>query len=98
VKHTKVYQWYLVVEGAGSFPFDMLRYDACFPFEQTDAVKLEDHHTERRRVVLVRRGLNDSKCNGERWASFGWTVLLASVESGEAREMADAYKTKTEIA
>lgn len=89
MKHTKVYQWFLVVEGSGSFAFDMLRYDACFPFEQVDSVKLEDHHTEKRRVVLVRRGLNDSKCSGERWASFGWPVLGAYEDSGEARDVAD---------
>lgn len=90
MKHTKVYQWFLVVEGRGSFPFDMLRYDSCFPFEQADSVKLEDHHTERRRVVLVRRGVNDSKCSGERWASFGWKVLHATTDSGEARQFADS--------
>lgn len=82
-----VYEWFLVVEGASEFPFDMLRYDACFPFEQEDSAKLQSDKYERRRVVLIRRGVNDSAGNEKRWASFGWRVLLATNSAGEATDL-----------
>lgn len=95
MKATKVYQWYLVVEGAGSFPYDMLRYDACFPAEQIDASLIDgQRYLHKRRVVLVRRGVNENTGNGERWKSFGWNVLLATVESHEARSVADIKETR----
>ena len=31
----------IVVEGTGEFPFDMLRYDACFPTTSEDAAAME---------------------------------------------------------
>ena len=83
-KASKTYQWFLVVEGRGSFPFDMLRYDAAFPYEQEDAGKLEAHHNERRRVVLCRRGVNENSGTEGRWKSFGWPMLLATADPGEA--------------
>lgn len=84
-KPTKFYEWYLVVEGSGTFPFDMLRYDSCFPWEQEDAAKLEHHHDEMRRVVLIRRGKSDSPGNFKRWLSFGWVVMVATIDSYEAQ-------------
>lgn len=86
-----IYEWYLVVEGAGSFPVDMLRYDSAHPFEQADAAKLEHHHHERRRVVVRRLGLNEGPGTAPRWQSFGWIVVLATTDSGEARRTADHF-------
>ena len=87
-KPIRVFPWFLVVEGAGSFPFDMLRYDSCFPYEQEDSRMLEDHHRERRRVVLLRRGVNDGPGETRRWASFGWRVVGTFIEPSDARRLA----------
>jgi len=86
----EVYRWYLVVEGSGSFPFDMLRYDSAHPFEQTDSARMEHHRHERRRIVVERRGVNATESSGERrWESFGWKILLATTDTHEARALAD---------
>lgn len=82
MKAIKVYEWYLVVEGSGTFPFDMLRYDSAFPVEQEDAGKLE--HEELRRIVVCRRGVNESPGEHRRWRSFGWVVVLWTQDKGEA--------------
>lgn len=62
-KVKKVYEWFLVVEGRGPFPVDMLRYDSA---------------------VLCRRGVNESEGTSAHWASFGWLVVLATTDAGEA--------------
>lgn len=65
------------VEGIGTFPFDMLRYDQCWPKrESEDSTELELHPRstrvrEARQVTLV--GI--SPPTEGRWASFGWRVL-----------------------
>jgi hypothetical protein len=44
------------VQGSGIFPFDMLRYDRCFPKTQTDTSEIEEttrRSIEIRRVTLV---------------------------------------------
>jgi hypothetical protein len=69
------------VEGCGEFPFDMLRYDSCWPYAAEDAAKLEnirrnDTNIQRRRVVL--QGL--SRPTADRWASFNWRVVSLGVE------------------
>jgi hypothetical protein len=82
-----IYEWFLVVEGSGSFPLDMLRYDACFPYEQTDSGAIE--RTGRRRVVLIRRGVNEHAGSEARWTSFGWKVVLATTSNELARLSGD---------
>lgn len=64
------------VEGRGEFPFDMLRYDQCWPKrESEDVVNMAPSHPgmrrEVRRVTLVG---THSPTEG-RWESFGWKVL-----------------------
>lgn len=64
------------VEGKGEFPFDMLRYDQCWPKRSAeDVVNMAPHHPgivrEVRRVTLV--GFNSPTV--DRWTSFGWKVL-----------------------
>lgn len=73
------------VTGHGEFPFDMLRYDRCFPAsEAQDSYKLRTPETaidygEERSVVLRRYTEGNGKNFGDnptnaRWASFGWSV------------------------
>jgi hypothetical protein len=78
------------VEGSGSFPIDMLRYDACWPQSErydTPAIQ-QDPFSEpkkRRRVVLVTD--NPSAPTVGRWESFTWKVV-ARCELRETEEAA----------
>lgn len=62
------------VEGAGRFPIDMLRYDRCFPFDESNSYLIVGP-IERRTIKLM--AYVDVKsatpCYG-RWNSFGWTA------------------------
>ena len=80
----KTYQWFLVVEGRGEFPFDMLRYDSAFPYREEDSSMLKSGHHEMRRVVLCRRSVNSLGPTGARWSSLGWQVLMETADPGEA--------------
>lgn len=70
------------VVGSGSFPVDMLRYDACWPRDQ-DAVAAFHESGERgytRSVWLSRHEVERPAGFGgvtiDRWASFGWRVAV----------------------
>lgn len=71
-----VYTSRFTVEGSGTFPHDMLRYDWCVPASEHDSAVMGDHDSARRRVELTRLA-NDKKSEPTRgrWASFGWRVL-----------------------
>ena len=61
------------VEGRGQFPYDMLRYDSCYPRTGIDAAKLVERGPRRIEMVMV-----DHYGHGperQRWASFLWTVV-----------------------
>jgi hypothetical protein len=60
------YDYY--VTGKGTFPFDMLRYDACWPASADDAAKLYPN-AENPRSILMR---SYKQPEIERWSSFGW--------------------------
>lgn len=68
------------VEGAGDFPFDMLRYDSCWPYsEGHDSSALSQYGThgrERRRVVM--QTYSPTAPTTGRWQSFGWRVVALS--------------------
>ena len=64
---------FFTVTGRGSFPFDMLRWDQCYPQGPDDVANLDVG--QRREIKLVhvgdRRHWEPTK---DRWASFGWSV------------------------
>lgn len=62
-----------VVEGKFVFPFDMLRYDRCWPAAEGQIAMLAPHRPgiTPRRVTL--RGLNEP--TDGRWNSFGWKII-----------------------
>ena len=69
------------VTGRGFFPFDMLRYDRCWPESQDDVTNLGLN--EMVRVVTLKRY---SSVKGElptiaRWQSFRWEVMPKPVRS-----------------
>jgi len=68
--------YHAAVTGKAQFPFDMLRYDACWPTsEMHDSSKLGISRADRslyfefRTVHLT----SDSPFTPARWQSFGWT-------------------------
>ena len=68
-----IYEYY--VTGSGVFPFDMLRYDSCWPCGPEDAAHMdyqryEDSHRKIRSVKL--RSWREPTI--DRWSSFGWSV------------------------
>lgn len=70
------------VKGKGHFPFDMLRYDACYPASSEDAMKLAFDRSgyaslkeSERSVELRSEGRNRHwEPTDARWRSFMWVV------------------------
>lgn len=58
------------VTGRSAFPFDMLRYDSCWPAGPEDAMKLVDEDRAERSIHL--RSYRAPTI--DRWASFVWSV------------------------
>ena len=68
------------VMGRGHFPFDMLRYDHCFPRDTTSAQNMEVQpdvrHREDRTIRLIAHSSSKTwEPTIERWNSFGWGVF-----------------------
>jgi len=74
------------VVGRGVFPYDMLRYDRCFPAHPESAAALHSltPMAPRRTITLIRHGKNPRWLpTVDRWSSFGWTVVTeAGYEGG----------------
>jgi hypothetical protein len=73
----KVYTQKFRVIGAGNFPFDMLRYDRCYPTQESQSRSFDSG--ELRIVELEHAGefLRDWSPTHGRWESFGWAVGAA---------------------
>jgi len=70
-----------IVRGRGAFPYDMLRYDECWPFQADDARKLDfiEEAGLAREITLISYIKNKkSKPTADRWRSFGWIVVTNS--------------------
>jgi hypothetical protein len=61
------------VSGRGVFPFDMLRYDDCYPADTISAGKLG--HTDKRSICIQ----SDMPPTVGRWASFLWSVGIEKI-------------------
>lgn len=81
------YSHEMTFEGKGVFPYDMLRYDACFPKMEKDALALrfrvdlpESAAREGTwRVTVVRyTETKDPRWTIERWQSFGWRPVVGA--------------------
>lgn len=70
-----IHHVYFKATGSGEFPYDMLRYDCCYPQTETSAHKLTYSH-EWREVYLVSPAREDGWTpRVERWSSQGWSVV-----------------------
>ena len=75
----KMYRQEFEVSGGFSFPVDMLRYDCCFPADETQSAIINRSFEGERgaplTVRLARYTRNDfAPITPERWQSFGWKV------------------------
>jgi len=70
------------VRGSSSFPFDMLRYDACFPATETASYEMVGDEDKVREVELKRyiETKTDMPTVG-RWESFCWAVIDSSIRT-----------------
>lgn len=69
-----------VVTGWGSFPYDMLRYDAAWPATTDDASKIERYTLgdgKHRSIKLY----SYKPPTIERWSSFVWSVGFAAARA-----------------
>ncbi len=66
------------VSGSGAFPFDMLRYDSCWPANAEDSAKIEAiARGESGRGVSINLWTSDRNFEVPtigRWESFNWKV------------------------
>lgn len=87
-KAQKVYVTYVIVQGRGEFPYDMLRYDACCPDKESDTSRMgrPDEVESFRHVTLRRYSVSGMPVTERRWRSFGWDVVLETADSLEASE------------
>lgn len=84
-KAQKIYLTYLVVQGTGEFPYDMLRYDACCPHTESDTHRLS-RMPGMRHVTLRRYSVSGTPATERRWLSFGWQIVLETADPGEAAD------------
>lgn len=76
-----LYSQSIAIQGHGSFPIDMLRYDSCYPDSSEDASKIHDSLEKFESKTIRVRRLVDSKkkmWTFDRWKSFGWTFVEGS--------------------
>ncbi len=64
------------VTGPYRFPLDMLRYDCCYPQQQSDIVEMERSLLREVigpfKITLASQLIHSP--TKDRWASFGWAV------------------------
>jgi hypothetical protein len=65
------------VQGKGTFPFDMLRYDCCYPADSQSASDLivYDRDDRRRLRTITLRSQITVRPTEDRWRSFHWSVV-----------------------
>ena len=77
----KTYPITFQVRGSGEFPFDMLRYDQCWPAKEEDSYRMG--YPEYRTVTLKKVTSKDMKATtDDRWKSFCWEVVPGSIQAG----------------
>lgn len=68
---------YAIIQGRGEFPFDMLRYDSCYPNSERDSSLMADtvrsYKSDGRWSVCV-RSASENKWTVGRWESFGCKI------------------------
>lgn len=73
---TKHYVYF--VSGIGDFPFDMLRFDQCWPLRGYDADQLSKPKTGKVRSIQL---CSFREPTIARWSSFLWSVGTENLEA-----------------
>jgi hypothetical protein len=89
-KAEKKYGWRLLVAGCGGFPTDMLRYDECFPIDESEARGMVSDHGHRT-VRLERWASHPGHPIARRWESQGWKVIACEPIRGRVAEASDFW-------
>jgi hypothetical protein len=86
-RRTREPTYTFTVEGDGAFPFDMLRYDCCWPYYPKDAtaLKTSDDYAVLRRVVL--ESCAAQMPTRRRWESKGWRVVEVGYPDENSRKV-----------
>lgn len=72
--------FHFTVEGSGTFPFDMLRYDQAYPASESESAKLDWNGQPGLRQVKLATTYHPRErdlrhiVTPDRWQSFGWRV------------------------
>lgn len=62
------------VQGSSPFPFDMLRYDSCWPVTGDDVSGIDSSLDWAYRPRMVTLRTVAATITPDRWKSFGWIV------------------------
>ena len=81
----KIYVQEFNVSGRGAFPYDMLRYDRCWPAQEVESSKLGSwprSASQEPLVIKLKRYVTSKSQQPTfgRWSSFGWIVDQNSVK------------------
>lgn len=92
------------VIGRGEFPYDMLRYDGCYPYDSESAAKLATPPVYRgeevyakfrheRRVISLGTWKDQKywQATAARWSSFGWTLINESLHAHQNDDLLAAW-------
>lgn len=76
----KKIRFLICVHGSSDFPIDMLRYDCCWPRNESDSYLIQggaySEPKDARNVWLLHDADNKHwRPNVDRWKSFGWQVV-----------------------
>lgn len=74
-KSEPMYYHTFLVTGRGEFPFDMLRYDSCFPVDAgtPGLYSVSNRNVRAIKMASWQRNKYWAPTTG-RWSSFGWSV------------------------
>lgn len=74
----------LKVEGRGTFPLDMLRYDACYPATGEDAKNMRASHDEVAKwTIFVKKNTSPKYAKGAVWTLARWESFHCTVSAVE---------------
>lgn len=73
---------YFTVTGNSAFPYDMLRYDQCWPLRESETPAMSDnaHLGERGLRSIVMATDSPHAPTLGRWQSFGWAASKVHTE------------------
>ncbi len=81
------------VSGDGPFPFDMLRYDQCWPANESSSFILAE------RGMRVIEMVSNTRITPGRWESYGWRLYpkngaWGSIAADKAKESIRAFEAR----